>query len=208
MRFSKAIFIVAMLMLAGNLAAFRPAPPPGTPSFQIPEKARVRQVFIDAAVFDTTAQVVFIASLNCGGEDLTLMPRWPLDSATLIAFHYMDTLEDRYSLHGGEPLRLNCPGGNINLRITYEIPVRRALTGPPGEWSYGLLFSLYPPFVDSSGNPVKPEAWKVRFVFPAGMEPRSCREILTSTEMANGLVRWSLSPKEFPNSRCDFRLEE
>ena len=63
--------------------AFRPAPPPGSPSFVVDPAVSIGYVYIDAVVLDSVAQVVFFASLTLPDtvDEIDITPNWPIDSA-------------------------------------------------------------------------------------------------------------------------------
>jgi len=196
-----------MALFAIATIAFRPAPPPGTPKLIIDPPAAINYVYLDAVVIDTVAQVVFMASLSPDVESdiLSVTPDWPIDSVYIYVFSGSDSTEYRYIAHRASPAIIDGLEGPITLRITYETIVYRALTGPPGQWSYGWSFAFYPPFEDNKGKIIPPQTAKIRFMLPHEMKPINCEGVFDRKTVLDSFDMWEYSAEEPITRACEFR---
>ena len=186
--------------------AFRPAPPPGSPSFVIDPAVSIGYVYIDAVVLDSVAQVVFFASLTLPDtvDEIEITPNWPIDS--VIAYTSMNISKDEkgFLLQRGKTMTITPPNRTFVLRISYEVSVRRALTGPPGPWSFGKLFAIYPPFEGADGNPLIPASFRARLILPLDMVPISCASDFSEDGLLGGFKVWQYRGV-FPKRICRFQ---
>ncbi len=198
----KNILYTAILLVTAGLA-FRPAPPPGTPSFIVEGEFEVEQVYIDAVVLDTLAEVVFIASLMIpeGRREIALMPNWPMDSVTLFTSMNIDESIEGTVVRAGERVVIDVPERPLFLRTSYEVAVRRALSGPPSEWRFGEIFAVYPPFEDSSGKTVFVPRFQMRVILPPKMTPSGDASEFEIQDMERGFKSYLYSGEGFTSRR-------
>ncbi len=189
----KRFYLIIQLstLLAVATYAFRPAPPPGSPSFVVDPEVTVGYVYIDAVLLDTIAQVVFFASMNVPDsvDEIEISPNWPVDS--VVAFTSMNIMSEEKGivLRAGETKKIK-PRRDFVLRISYEFSVRRTLSGPPGPWKVGEVFALYPPFESIDGEPIVSRNFIARVILPPDMEPVSCADKFEMERLSDGFNVW------------------
>ncbi|MCK5834064.1 hypothetical protein KAH81_10405 [bacterium] len=189
--------VISFLILGFSITyAFRPAPPPGTPSFIVDEGIEVEYAYIDAVVLDTLAQVVFISSVNVPDfmDSIHILPNWPMDSVRIYSSMDIDSSECGILVLAGDVTVIDIKDKERSLiiRTSYEIPVSAALSGPPGEWKFGEKFGIYPPFRNKDGNIIEPKNLQIRAILPSKLKPIGSAKDFTFRNMAGDFVSWQL----------------
>ncbi|HHS49978.1 MAG TPA: hypothetical protein ENN07_02565 [candidate division Zixibacteria bacterium] len=189
---SKLPFFLIIAFTAVSALAFRPAPPPGTPAFKIEQGVEIEYAYIDAVVMDTMAQIVFIASLRVShdADSIVLFPNWPMDSIRIFQSMNIDPAEDGVLLRSGERAVIYIKEKPLVIRASFETSVRRALTGPPGEWSYGNVIAVYPPFESTEGEILDVPIFQARLILPPTMKPIADDAGFVVQDMLPDFVSW------------------
>ena len=186
----KKLIVLSMFSIIGIGFAFRPAPPPGTPSFLIQPSPRITNLHIDCFVVENKLQVAFLAALSFADNpgEITLEPRWPADS--LLLYVIDEDGEEQYPILRGSSVSIEGSNSEILLRLTYESEIKLPVSGPPGPWEHARHFAFYPPFLDDDGNVIQPERFRVRFMLPEEIQPTTCISSLSSPDTLETLLSW------------------
>ncbi|MGC9314971.1 MAG: hypothetical protein ACP5G4_04980 [bacterium] len=199
----KKLITLSMLFIIGIGFAFRPAPPPGTPSFLIQPAPRITNLHIDCFVIENRLQVAFLAALSFSENpgEITLEPQWPTDSLVLYVIDADG--EALYPILRGSHVSIEDADSELMLRLTYEIEIELPVSGPPGPWDYARHFAFYPPFLDASGNVLQPERSRIRFMLPEEIQPTTCNSNLSQPDTLDTLLSWKYHG-EIGDTPCRF----
>ena len=184
------ITIFFLLSVTISCVAFKPAPPPGTPSFIVEPIPQIQNLHIDCFVIEDRLQVAFLASffLPENADVITLSPNWPMDSLTL--FVIINSVENQYELLPGKDLSIEMTADNFVLRLTFETCIELPVSGPPGPWKYARNFAFYPPFLNRDGNILQPDNYSIRFMLPEEIQPINCTDKLERADTIESFLAW------------------
>jgi len=195
-----------ILIITTFCAAFRPAPPCGTPSLVIQEAIEIPNVHIDCFLLGDTLQVVFLASvepLEPTGK-LTLRADWPTDPVSLFVLQDNGAIENEYTISPSTETAIEYHDLQLSFRITYEIDVYRAVSGPPGPWEYARVFALYAPFIGADESIIQTANHRIRLMLPPEFTPASCENNFNKSDMLQDFVIWEYNGP-FEEHFCKFR---
>lgn len=135
-------------------------------------------------------------------DELKLVPKWPImDSLTLFVIE--DNSETEYPIPTGRYVEIEPSQSEFIIRLTYEIDINLAVSGPPGPWKYARHFAFYPPFIDADDTAIQPDNYRIRFMLPQEIQPKTCLDNLKSSDSVESFTSWEYEG-EITDNKCRF----
>jgi len=181
------------LFCVGLAMAFRPAPPPGTPSMIIDSDYQVNYAYMDVFVSDSIAQVVFISAIDFSGcgDKVVINPNWPVESAEFFITSRKKGSWENYELQTGKPIKIDNPESPLEFRITYETKLHINQNIPRSDVDLPVYFALKPPYENKDGDVLYPRRMRIRLMLPQNMElNRNDKSNFMVNTLAEGPVLW------------------